>query len=342
MEAKKNRSIRVAIIGMGLIGQERLSAIGKLLSKGRKIEICGIYDPYCKRRADIEKEFKVEFLNDFDTIYDRCPDWFLIAVPHDLGVKIAKQILKKGFNVFIEKPLGRTHKEAKMLSDCAVRPGQLWVGFNYRFFDGIAMALEDIAKGKFGKLISVNMVLGHGCYPQIKQTWKLDSTKSGGGCLIDPGIHLLDLCRIISRDKLKVKCGLKWSGFWKTGIEEECHLLLEAQDFVINLQVSIVRWRSTFRIEINGEDGYGIISGRGRSYGRQTYTYGRRWGWQDNISQKDSEKLVIETAGEDVFVKELEALFYPDSRFFVKPCSAPEAVENMCILEKCRKAIGLK
>lgn len=342
MEAKKNRSVKVAIIGMGLIGQERLLAVKKLLSKGRKIEICGIYDPYCKKRAEIEKEFKVEFLDHLDSVYDHSPSWILIAVPHDRAVELVKQSLKKGFNVLVEKPLGRSIEEAEMLLNCKIRSDQLWVGFNYRFFDGISMALEDIRKNKFGKLISVNMVLGHGCYPQIKKTWKLDPKKSGGGCLIDPGIHFLDLCRIISRDKLKIKSGLKWSGFWKTGIEEECHFLFEAGSFLINLQLSIVRWRSTFRIEINGQEGYGIVSGRGRSYGNQTYIYGPRWGWQDNASQKDSEKLIAETTGEDVFAKELEALFFSDSRSFIKPCSALEAVENMRILEKCRAAIGLK
>ena len=342
MEAKKNRSIKVAIIGMGLIGQERLSAVKKLSDKGRKIEVCGIYDPYCEKKAEIEKKFKIEFLDDLDSVYDHSPNWVLIAVPHDRAFELVKLFLKKGFNVLVEKPLGRTLKEAEILLNCVVRAGQLWVGFNYRFFDGIAMALEDFSKGKFGKIISVNMVLGHGCYPQIKKTWKLDPKKSGGGCLIDPGIHLLDLCRIISRDKLKIKNGVKWSGFWKTGIEEECHFLFEAGSFLINLQLSIVRWRSTFRIEINGQDGYGIVSGRGKSYGNQTYIYGPRWGWQDNPSQKDSERLINETTGEDVFAKELEALFFPESRSFIKPCSALEAVENMRILEKCRAAIDLK
>lgn len=183
------------------------------------------------------------------------------------------------------------------------------------------------------------MVLGHGCYPEIKKTWKLDQKKAGGGCLIDPGIHLLDLCRIITNNKLRIKNGLKWSGFWKTGIEEECHFLFESKGLLINMQVSIVRWRSTFRIEINGEDGYGIISGRGRSYGAQTYTYGKRWGWKHHISQKDSEKLLIKTTGEDVFEKEIDALLFPNKKSFLKPCSANEALENMKIFEECKKSL---
>lgn len=343
MEIKKSRMIKVVLIGMGLIGQERLSALDKLSKRGRKIKVCGVFDPYCTKKTYIARKYNVRFLDNIENIYKLYPDWALIAVPHDNAVEMTKRALMNGVNVLVEKPLGRNLKESKVLLGYATRPDQLWVGFNYRFFDGVAMMLEDISRGKFGKLISINMVLGHGCYPQIKQTWKLDPVRSGGGCLIDPGIHLLDLCRIISNDKLEVKCGLKWSGFWKTGIEEECHILLYGGNkLLINLQLSIVRWRSSFRIEVNGEKGYGIITGRGRSYGNQVYVYGPRWGWQNNTSQRDSERLMIETTCEDVFVKELEALFYLNSKPSIRPCSALEAVDNMRILEECRKKIGLK
>ena len=324
---------------MGLIGQERLCAIKKLSNKGRKIDVGGVYDPYCKNKTEIENKFKITFYDSLDALFNLKLDWVFIAVPHDLAVNLVKQCLKRDFNVLVEKPLGRSLKEARMLLNCMIRPNQLWVGFNYRFFDGISMALNDIRKRKFGNLISVNMILGHGCYPEIKGTWKLDLKRAGGGCLIDPGVHLLDLCRIITNNKLKIKSALQWSGFWKTGIEEECHFLFESKGLLINLQISIVRWRSSFRIEINGEDGYGIISGRGRSYGKQTYTYGPRWGWKNNASQKKSEKLLIKTTGEDVFAKEIDALFFPDKKSSIKPCSAYEAVENMKILEECRKTL---
>jgi predicted dehydrogenase len=182
--------------------------------------------------------------------------------------------------------------------------------------------------------------MGHGCNPNIKDSWKLDPIRAGGGCLIDPGIHLLDLCQLMSKDKIKVRCGWSWNGFWKTGIEEECHFLLEADKFLINLQVSIVKWRSTFRIEINGDKGYGIIEGRNRSYGKQRYIFGERWGWQKGCSQVESEILVSEESGEDVFTREIESLLY-DVKSTLRPCSGKEAMENMKLLEECRKSINL-
>jgi len=336
----KQKTVKVFFVGFGLIGQERFKSIQDLLEKGKKIQITGIYDPFFRDKEKFTKEYKAKFLDRLEDGLKDKPDWAFVAVPHDDAVKITQRLLKTGINVLMEKPLGRNIREAKKIVGSTVRKNQLWVGFNYRFFEGLAKAIKDAKDGKFGKLISVNIEMGHGCHPDITKGWKLDPVKAGGGAMIDPGIHLLDLCRIIADDKLKVKCGSAWKGFWKTGIEEECHLLLEGKKFIINFQVSVVKWRSTFRMEINGDKGYAVIEGRNRSYGKQTYTFGPRWGWQKAASQKDSEKVISESTGEDVFTKEIDALLF-STKHPLKPCSASEALENMKILEQCRKALRI-
>jgi predicted dehydrogenase len=333
--------MKIFLIGVGLIGKERLLALDSIREKRGTVEISGIYDPFFKDKKNIEDKFNVKFFESFEEIYKINPDWVFISTPHDIAVDYGKELLSKGFRVLIEKPLGRNLTEAQTLYDSAADKSKLWVGFNYRFFEGINSLLRDIRNNKFGRLISVNFILGHGCHPNITDGWKLDPVKAGGGCLIDPGIHFIDLARIMSNDKLKIKGGLCWDGFWKTGIEEECHLLFEGNKTVYNLQISIVKWRSTFRIEVNGEDGYAVINGRNRSYGKQSYIIGERWGWQKGKSQKDSEILINESDGEDVFLKETESLLFPDKGDIIRPCNAEEALENMRILEDCRKILNI-
>ena len=76
-----------------------------------------------------------------------------------------------------------------------------------------------------------------------------------------------------------MRSGGCWSGFWKTGIEEDCHLLLGGKVIPsIDISVSVVRWRSTFRIELLGTEGYGLVEGRGRSYGPANLSKGRSLG----------------------------------------------------------------
>jgi predicted dehydrogenase len=326
--------MKVAIFGAGLIGRERLAAIEKLRARGRDIEVCGVCDPYAANLTNAV----ADLVPDVDALLARDPDWVIVATPHDAAPQLCARALRGGFKVLVEKPLGRNTEEAERILDASLRRDQLWVGFNYRFYPGIAAAISDAALGIFGPLISVNMTLGHGCDPNILKTWKLDQIRAGGGCLIDPGVHLLDLCGLIGRDRLTVCGGYTWSGFWKTGVEEECRLLLDAGGFPIALEISIVRWRSVFRLEIHGQDGYGIVNGRNRSYGKQTYVRGRRWGWQTGVSQAESEELVLESSGEDVFADEMDALFF-GADHPLRPCSGVEALDTMRLLGRCRERV---
>lgn len=334
------KRIKILLVGFGLIGQERFKSITNLKKKGRNIELIGVFDPFFKDRDKFVKEHKINFVDNLESGFKLNPDWVFVATPHDDAVKITKIALKRGFKVLVEKPLGRNYKEAMDVFKCVKRKNQLWVGFNYRFFEGINQAIKDIWSGKFGNLISINILMGHGGKPEDKQTWKLDPIKAGGGCLIDPGIHLLDICSLISGGKIEVKSGQEWKGFWKTGIEEETHFLFKSKKTIINLQVSVVKWRSTFRMEINGDKGYGIITGRNRSYGEQKYITGERWGWQKGGRQDGSEKVVCVSTNEDSFEKEIDVLlFASNSSDKITPCSGKEAVALMKLLGNCRKIL---
>ncbi len=327
--------MRIAVLGAGLIGRERLLGINQLRARGRDISVCGVFDPY----ADPAK-IDAPIFGNLEEVFDAVPDWITIATPHDSAVELAIRSMRRGFKVLIEKPLGRSIEEAHRIVGAASCPGQLSVGFNYRFYEGIAAVIEDVRKGTFGPLISVNITLGHGCNPDITQGWKLDPVRAGGGALLDPGVHLLDLCRLISGGRLSVHSAWAWDGFWKTGVEEEVRLHLDAGSYLIDLQISIVRWRSVFQMEVHGRDGYGIVTGRNRSYGKQRYIRGKRWGWQSGMSQAESEELVLESNGEEVFAAEMDSVFFGACSSPLPPCSAEDALAVMELLEECRGLIA--
>jgi len=331
-----NKTVKICQIGAGLIGQERILALMKLVGAGRNIQLCAVYDPYLKEKPKLLQEYDLHLANSIEEIFTMKPDWIFISTPHDIAVELTKKALSNGYNVLLEKPLGRNLTEAKDTVSAQIRTGQLFVGFNYRFYDGINKMLEDLHNKVFGKIISVNMTLGHGVSPKDKDSWKLDPKKAGGGVLIDPGIHLLDLCKYMFKDEIEVKNVQIWRGFWNTGIEEEAHVLMRSGQSIINLQVSIVKWHSTFKIEINGDNGYGIVNGRGKSYGKQSYIRGEKWGWLSGKTQKETETIVIETDGKDVFQKEIDTLLFGNLENSIHPCNGNEALENMELLEICR------
>lgn len=334
--------IRIGVIGAGLIGRERLAALAALEAQGRPISIIGLHDANPDVCHSVAAEYATPAFRDTASLLRHKPDWVMIALPHDSAAEVAQMALADGANVLLEKPLGRDLREAERLVEQG--GNRLRVGFNYRFFSGIRKAVKDVQSGRFGRTISIEFDLGHGCAPGQEKTWKLDPERAGGGCLIDPGVHLLDLCLQLAPNGLQVKGGTSWKGFWNTGIEEEVCLLLDADGVSVTIRLSLVAWRSTFLMRINGTDAYGIVTGRNRSYGKQQYIVGRRWGWLDAPTQAASEQLEVIDDGLDVFKRETEALLFADQTRTDGPrvARAEEALEVMRLLDQIRAALGLR
>jgi predicted dehydrogenase len=291
--------MNIAVVGAGIIGRERIKALEKL---GENIIVV---DPAVKiPKYPQYYDFKSAVINE-DI------DWIFVCTPHNITKEIVIEALSHGFNVLAEKPLGRDLDEfSEIIRNHADE--KLNVGFNYRFYKGVRQLLQDCKDHLFGDLISVNMILGLGDAPGSEKTWRLDPKRAGRGAILDPGIHLIDLAMLISDDRLYNAQLKTWEGFWKTKIEEESHLVARDSHIgtIYNIQFSVCRWRNTFRIEVNGTDGYGIVEGRNRNYGNQIYRRGKRWGWACGLPQRETEELVIDYEGEDSFYEETKAVLY--------------------------------
>lgn len=335
---------RIAVVGGGLIGRERLEAVRKLAGRGRDIAIDGVFDANRDQCEKIARDFETRPFASLDALLSNDPDWVVVALPHDMVVPVVHTVLQSRASLLLEKPMGRDLREARELLDAGGE--RLKVGFNYRFYPGIRKALQDVRAGRFGQIVNIEILLGHGCFPGQEKTWKLHAQRAGGGCLIDPGVHLLDLCLLLAPNGLKVAAGTSWSGFWNTGIEEDVNLILSADGFSITLHISIVHWRSVFRLAINGTDGYGVVTGRNRSYGPQTYSVGPRWGWQSAPSQAASEKLEIESTGMEVFADEMEALLFEShngqAAAWPSPATSSESLKVTDLLDRIREHLALR
>jgi predicted dehydrogenase len=165
-----------------------------------------------------------------------------------------------------------------------------FVGYNYRFLPGVAAATRALESGRIGRLRTLDMLLGHGGHPRSAEGWKLQPERAGGGVILDPGVHLLDILLRLAPDA-RCTAVAATRGFWKTGIEEDAVAMFEADRLIATVRVSHIRWFNTFRIELVGEDGYAVVDGRGGNYGSQTIRTGARWAWDsaDGLSQQETE-----------------------------------------------------
>ncbi|HMJ34322.1 MAG TPA: Gfo/Idh/MocA family oxidoreductase [Baekduia sp.] len=272
---------RVLVVGHGLIGRQRAQAV---LEHGATL--AGTVDPVAPGRPDAPHFAAVADVPAGD--YDAA----IVALPHDVAVAAAHTILRGGRPVLIEKPLGLRAQQAQRLVAAAATLGApSFVGYNYRFLPGIRAILDAAAQGRLGTLRTIDLLIGHGGHPGSADGWKLQPDRAGGGVVLDPGVHLLDLLLLLE-PRLALEHAAATRGFWKTGIEEDVVLTFAHERLIATVRVSHVRWVNTLRVEVVGEDGYGIAEGRGGNYGDQTLRLGRRWAWAQPGApgQRDTEE----------------------------------------------------
>jgi predicted dehydrogenase len=119
-------------------------------------------------------------------------DGVVIATPSALHAGQSLQALAAGLPVFCQKPLGRDAGEARAVVEAARRADlRLGVDLSYRFVEGARRIRGLVAAGELGRVYAARLVF-HNAYGPDKP-WFYDRARSGGGCVIDLGTHLIDL-----------------------------------------------------------------------------------------------------------------------------------------------------
>jgi predicted dehydrogenase len=180
---------RLGFLGVGWIGRHRMQAI---LGTGA-IDVAAIADPSpemvaeaCKFAPDAQP------VATLDDILDLGVDGVVIATPSALHAEQSIRALKRGVAVFCQKPLGRTAVEVQAVVDAARNADRLLcVDLSYRFTEGMRRIHEIIESGELGHVYAVDLVF-HNAYGPDKP-WFYDPVLSGGGCVMDLGVHLVDL-----------------------------------------------------------------------------------------------------------------------------------------------------
>lgn len=281
---------KVLIIGLGLIGKQRLDACLKFGINPKNISVFDINISQITFLNEPSYE-GIFFVDNLEIALSSKIDCAIVAVPHHIAPPLVNLLLDAGIRVLLEKPLGRNITEAQQMASHS-NAECLSIGFNYRFMPGIASLKSVLENGALGDISTLSMELGHGGSPKDVNSWKLDPVKAGGGVLLDPGIHLIDLLVYLfnaNEENISIAGKTLWKGYWNTGIEESSNLIGYIGVMPFHLASSIVAWRTRFKIEVIGTERYFEIDGRGRSDGPQTITEGPKWGWLTSNSQKSSE-----------------------------------------------------
>jgi predicted dehydrogenase len=255
--------MRVAIIGCGLVGGKRAAALA-----GAELAAC--VDPQLERAEQLARAARdCVALKDWRRVMDdRSISIVIVATPHDSLASITAAAISAGKHVLVEKPAARAVEELRGVTEAAQAGKSLVrVGFNHRYHRALRKAKEVVDSGALGPLLFVRARYGHGGRLGYEREWRARPEISGGGELLDQGVHLIDLARWFLGELVQVE-GFAHTYFWDMPVDDNAFLLLKtAARQVAFLHASCTEWKNLFSFEIVGRAGKLHIEGLGGSYG---------------------------------------------------------------------------
>lgn len=178
---------RVGFLGVGWIGRHRMEA---MLDAVEAVAVADASEAMAS--AALESAPGAVLVSDLAEMLALGVDGVVIATPSALHAEQATMALEAGAAVFCQKPLGRDAGEAMDVVQAARRADRLLaVDFSYRRTEAAQRLRETIASGAIGRIYAADLVF-HNAYGPDKP-WFYERRLSGGGCVMDLGVHLVDL-----------------------------------------------------------------------------------------------------------------------------------------------------
>lgn len=261
--------MKIAIIGCGSTGQKRAKNLA-----GCQLVAC--VDQIIERAENLAKQFPgCVALSDWQSAIQRADiDIIIISTLHATLAEIALAATQAGKHVLVEKPGARRAAELDPVILAAKKSGALIrVGFNHRYHRAFQKARELVDRNELGELMFIRARYGHGGRLGYDKEWRANPQLSGGGELIDQGVHLIDLARWFLGDFNDIQ-GHAQTFYWDMPVDDNGFLMLKTpKKQVAFLHASCTEWKNLFSFEIYGQAGKIDINGLGGSYGVERLSF---------------------------------------------------------------------
>lgn len=259
-----------AIIGCGLIGKKRLAA----LPAGSKLAVaCDVQLARAEELVRLAKGGRA--VADFQqAVTDPAVDAVIVCTLNATLAEISAAAIRAGKHVLVEKPGAISVAQVDELIALAAKHNvRVRVGFNHRYHPAFQKARELFESGALGEMMFLRARYGHGGRVGYDKEWRADPKLSGGGELMDQGVHLIDLAGWFLGNFPTIE-GHATTSFWKMPVDDNAFLSLRtAKNQTAWLHVSCTEWKNLFSFEIYGRDAKLHIEGLGGSYGLERLHY---------------------------------------------------------------------
>jgi predicted dehydrogenase len=257
------KPVRFAIVGCGLIGGKRAAA----LPRGSLTAVCDVVP---ERAAALAAKAGPQCVatTSLPQLLDTNPDAVIVSTLNASLGPVALACLQAGKHVLVEKPVAISLPEIDELVACAQLNNLLVrAGYNHRYHPAFQKARQIFESGVMGPLMFIRARYGHGGRIGYDKEWRSDPKQSGGGELIDQGVHLIDLAGWFLGEWAQID-GFVDTFFWDMPVDDNAFLhLCNRSGQTAWLHASCTEWKNLFSFEIYGKFAKLHIEGLGGSYG---------------------------------------------------------------------------
>ena len=260
-------ALRVGIVGCGLVGHKRAAALGR-------DELVACFDVDSRAAGSLAGRFGGVGCESLDQLLASEPDVVVVAVPHNRLAEHACSALAASAHVLVEKPAGIGAADVDRIARAAEKADRrVKVGFNHRFHPGTARALAEATSGRFGPVLHMRARYGHGGRLGYEQEWRARRAVSGGGELVDQGMHLFDLSYAVL-GPLPLHAAILRTAFWPMEVEDNAVIVLGHRDHGpwTAFHASWTEWKNLFSLELFCRTAKLQVDGLAGSYGPQRLT----------------------------------------------------------------------
>ncbi len=230
-------------------------------------KVVSIYDP----NETVSPKEGLEIKNSVEDVLNSSIDIVFICTPNHMIKEYTIKALKRGIHVFAEKPPGINLNETKEIIYVKnkLKDTCLMFGFNHRHHNSVKKMKEIIENKELGKILWMRGRYGKEVDENYLKDWRANPDKSGGGIMLDQGIHLLDLFIYLGGEFDEIKSFVS-NLYWKiSGIEDNVFAIFRNSKtgLCASLHSTMTQWRYLFSLELFLEKGSLILNGLKTSSG---------------------------------------------------------------------------
>jgi len=264
--------LKAGIAGYGTVGKIR----HQFANQHPNLQVIAVCDQSFEAAVTSPEGFRC--WPDYQGLLSESLDVLFVCLPNYLAAEVTIPGLELGLHVFCEKPPGRDLEDIANVIECERRhPGQkLMYGFNHRYHHSVREALRIVRSGELGEIINMRGVYGKSKIIRFDSDWRTKRVFSGGGILLDQGIHMVDMMRLFAQDEFTEIHSSISNSYWHHDVEDNAYALMRtANGVVAMLHSSATSWRHRFHLDLTLSRGAIVLSGiltSTKSYGAETIT----------------------------------------------------------------------